>query len=84
MHLKLFQRERFKINAKATGDLIGNKYTVKITRVSKAPPQNNSEVNEEEILRERYISPGDRQKILNDLKLYLKIFSLVCSVFIIQ
>ena len=55
--------------AEATGDLIGNKIADKITRVSKTSPKNNSErvTNEEEILRERYISPELRHKIINDL-----------------
>ena len=37
--------------------------------VSKTLPKNNLETNEEEILRERYISPELRQKIINDLRL---------------
>ena len=48
MHLKLLQEEQFK---KVTGDLTGNKIAGeiaksdddKITKVSKAAPQNNSE-----------------------------------------
>ena len=42
--------------AEATGDLIGNKITDKITRVSKTSLQNNLDANEEEIPKERYIS----------------------------
>ena len=38
--------------AEATSDLIGNKIPDKITRVSKTSPLNNSETNEEEILRD--------------------------------
>ena len=53
----------------ATGDLIGNKIADKITRASKTSPKNNLETNEEEILRERYISPEIRQKIINNLRL---------------
>ena len=53
--------------AEATSDLIGSKIVDKITRVSKTSPQNNSEVNEEKILRERYTSPDKRQKIIDDL-----------------
>ena len=56
MHLKLLQKEQFK-KAGATGELIGNKITDKITRVLKTSPKNNSETNEEETLRERYIFP---------------------------
>ena len=39
----------------ATGDLGGNKIADKITRVSKTYPKNNSETNEQEILRGIYI-----------------------------
>ena len=56
MHLKLHQKEQLKKTAEATGDLIGKKITDKITRVSKTPPD-NSETNEEEILKEIYIYP---------------------------
>ena len=35
----------------ATGNLIGNKISDKITRASKSSPNNNLETNEEEILR---------------------------------
>ena len=55
--------------AEATVYLIGNKIADKITRVSKTSPKNNSETNEEKILRERYISPKIRQKIIDDLRL---------------
>ena len=51
--------------AKATGDLIGNKIADKITSASK---KSHDEVNNE-ILKERYISPKDKQKIINELKL---------------
>ena len=52
----------------ATGDLIGNKNADKTTRSSKTSPHNNLETNEE-ILREKYISPELRQKITYDLRL---------------
>ena len=55
--------------AEAAGYLIGNKIANKVTRVSKTSPQNNSETNEEEILKGRYISPELRQKIIDDLRL---------------
>ena len=48
---------------------MGNKLANKITEISKTSPKNDSETNEEEILRERYISTGLRQKILDDVKL---------------
>ena len=69
MHLKLLQKEPFRETAEATSDLIGNKTADKITRVSKTSPQNNPEINEEEILRERFISPERRQKITDNLRL---------------
>ena len=64
MHLKFFKKSYLK-KAGAIGDLIG----YKIAEVTKASPQNNSETNEEEILRERYISPEQKQKIIDDLRL---------------
>ena len=67
MHLKLLQNERFKPQQKKTGDLIGNKIADRMTKVSKISPKNNSERNEEEILRERYISPKQRPKIIDNL-----------------
>ena len=54
-----------KETAKATGDLIGNKIADKIASASK---KSHDEVNNE-ILKERYISPKGRQKIINELKL---------------
>ena len=66
--LKTASKRSIQKTAEATGDLIGNKIADKITRVSKTSP-NSSEINEEEILRERYISPELRQKIIDDLRL---------------
>ena len=54
-----------KETAKATGDLTGNKIADKITSTSK---KSYDEVNNE-ILKERYISPKGRQKIIDELKL---------------
>ena len=51
-----------KETAKATGDLIGNKIADKIT----AKPHNKDEVING-IPKERYISPKDRQKIIDDI-----------------
>ena len=52
--------------AESTGHLIGTKIADEITRGSKTLPQNNLETNEE-MLREKYISPELRQKIMDDL-----------------
>ena len=54
-----------KETTKGRGDLIGNKVADKITSASK---KSHDEVNNE-ILKERYISPKDRQKIIDELKL---------------
>ena len=54
--------------AKAACDLIGNKMLIKL-QVSKTLPQNSSETNEKEILREKHISPEQGQKIIDDLGL---------------
>ena len=57
----------------ATGDLISNKNTNRITKVSKSSVQSNSESikneHDQEISKERYISPEERQKIVDDLRL---------------
>ena len=53
-----------KETAKATGDLIGNKIADKIT----AKQHNKDEVING-IPKERYISPKERQKIIDELKL---------------
>ena len=47
IHLKFLQKDSLKKVAEAAGDLIGNKITDKITRVSKTSPKYNSETNEE-------------------------------------
>ena len=52
-------------SAEATRDLTGNKIADKITSYSK---KTQNEVNNE-ILKERYISPKERQKIIDELRL---------------
>ena len=69
MHLNFRQKERFKKQEEATGDLIENKTSDKITTASKTSPKSNSETNEEKKLRKKYISPELRQKIIDDLRL---------------
>ena len=41
--LKTVSRRKIQKTAQATGDLIGNKVADRITKVTKLPPQNNSE-----------------------------------------
>ena len=57
--------------AEATGVLIGNKIADKITSASKQPHNEEIQSNEvnNEIPRERYISPKERQNIIDDLRL---------------
>ena len=55
-----------KETAKATGDLIGNKIADKIT--AKPSKESHDEVING-IPKERYISPKERQKIIDELKL---------------
>ena len=42
---------------------------LKLLQKEQFKKQYNSVTNEEEILRERYISPEERQKIIDDLRL---------------
>ena len=64
--------------SEATGDLIYNKITDKITKVSKTLPQSNLQIvtNEtenigfyREIPKEKYVSSEKGQKIIDDLRL---------------
>ena len=71
MHLEFLQK-----TAEATGDLIDNKITDRITKVSKRSPQINSEIitneHDREIPKERYISPEESQRIIYNLRLILQ------------
>ena len=67
--IKAISKRVIQKTAEETGNLIGNKIVDKITRVSKVLKNNNPETNEEEILRERYTYPEQRQKIIDDLRL---------------
>ena len=75
MHLKLLQKKKRKIQktVEATGDLNSNETANRITKVSRSSTQNNLEKlayeHDKEIPKERYISPEERQKIINDLRL---------------
>ena len=58
--------------AEATDDLLGNKIAERITKMSKNLQQNNSETvtteHDKEIPKERYMSPEERQKTIDDLR----------------
>ena len=59
--------------AEATGDLTGNKIANKITKLLKNSQQNNSETvkneHDKEIPKEIYLSPEERQEIVDELRL---------------
>ena len=57
--------------AEAAGDLIHNKIANRITKVSKNSQQNNLETvtNENDIPKERFISPEQREEIIHELRL---------------
>ena len=75
--LKTTSKRVIQKTAAATDDLIGNKIPSKIIEVSKNSQQNNSEtvINKhdkeipKEIPKERYISPEQRQKIIDNSRL---------------
>ena len=62
--------------AEATGDINGNKIADKITRVSKKPSNNNKNNDDDGVEltthKKRYISPEERQQIINELRLVPK------------
>ena len=73
LYRKLLQKEQFTKTAEATADMNGNKIFDKITKISRTSPQTNSQTktkeHDEEIPKERYISPQERQKVIDDLRL---------------
>ena len=66
--------------AEATGDLIGNKITDKITSLSKKPSNNDNKDDDDDddngveliIHKKRYISPEESQQIINEVRLVPK------------
>ena len=66
--MKTASKKTIHKTVEATSDLIGNEIADKITRAFKSLPQNKLQTNEE-ILREKYISPEIRQKTIDDLRL---------------
>ena len=59
-------------NGRSNCDLIGNEIASKSKGVLKGPQQNNSETvtneHDEEITKERYVSPEERQEIIDELR----------------
>ena len=71
MHLKLLQKESFKKQQKQLVIWLVIKLLIEL-RKSQIIPQNNSEKvrneHDKEIPKERYISPEEKQKIIDDLR----------------
>ena len=69
--IKTASKRAIQKTAGATGDLIGNKIADKITSASKTSHNEEIQSNEvnNEIPKERYISPNKRQKIIDELRL---------------
>ena len=68
--LKLASKRAIQETAEATGDLVGHTIANKITSISKkhaSEPHSNATSNE--ISKEKYISPQERQKIIDELGL---------------
>ena len=75
--IKTASKRAIQKKAEATGDLIGNKIAHKIKSVSKKPSNNNNDNNNNEDAeltthKKRYISPEERQQIINELRLVRK------------
>ena len=82
--IKTASKNSIQKTAEATGDLIGNKIADKITSVSmelhskkKSNNKNNNNNNNNEDIeltthKERYISPEERQQIINEFRLVPK------------
>ena len=71
--LKTASKRAIQKTSEATGDLVGNKNADKITSYSKKFPDSSTELHSNEsnneIPKERYISPQERQKIIDELRL---------------
>ena len=71
--LKIISKRVIQKTAETTFNLIGNKMANRITKVSRRPQHNNSETitneHDKEIPKERHISPVERQKMIDDLRL---------------
>ena len=75
--IKTSSKKAIQKTAEETGDLIGNKIADKIESVSKKSTNNNNNNNNDgnvELIthKRRYISPEERQQIINELRLVSK------------
>ena len=72
--IKTVSKRAIQKTTEATGNLIGNKIADKITRVSKKSStelhsKNDNVYSEIEKPKKRYISPEERQQIIDELRL---------------
>ena len=69
--IKTASKREIQKTAEATGDLVGNKIADKITSASKKSHNEEIQSNEvnNEIPKDRYISPKERQQIIDELRL---------------
>ena len=67
--LRTVSKRAFQKTAEATDYLIGNKIADRIPKISKTSQKNNSQTNEEERIKERFIPSELRQKVIDDLRL---------------
>ena len=68
--IKIASRTAIQKIAEATGDLIGNKIAAETISVSKKLQKNETEKDiKRTTLKKRYISPEERQQIIDEIKL---------------
>ena len=72
--IKTVSKRAIQKTAEATGHLIGNKIADKITGISKKSSNNDDDDDSAELTthKKRYISPEERQQIINKLRLVPK------------
>ena len=73
--IKTTSKRAIQKTAEATGDLVGNKIADKITSVSKKSTKKLRTIDEDAELithKKRYISPEERQQIIDELRLVPK------------
>ena len=73
--IKTASKRAIQKTAEATGDLVGNKIADKITSVSKKSTKKLPAIDEDVELtthKKRYISPEERQQIIDELRLIPK------------
>ena len=73
--IKTASKRAIQKTAEATGDLVGNKIADKITSVSKKSTKKLPAIDEDAELpthKKRYISPEERQQIIDELRLVPK------------